>query len=169
MRKWWNILKWTLTVLLSVVILFMVYFFVAIQIDEPEIDSSLIVPQDLKQWNDTTFSYQDAWLRKNRQGLWEMYISGSPEELGIKNGILAQNLIRKQEEAFVEQLQHMIPSDNYLKFLKYVTAYMNRRLPEYIPDEYLQEIKAVSLFASEDFSFIGENYERQLNYTQPTI
>jgi predicted choloylglycine hydrolase len=145
-------------------IAFIAYYLIITHIDEPKIDLSLIKKGDLIKHNDTCYSYQDSWLRKNRFGLWEMYISGSPEELGIKNGILAQSLIKKQEEAFVAQIKRMIPSESYLKFLKYITSYMNRDLPDYIPKDYLTEIKAVSIFASDKFDFIGENYIRQLNY-----
>lgn len=150
--------------LLSFITLTVIWYVSIIQLEEPVLEEFEIREDDLVQLNDSTFQYQDAWLRKNRFGLWEMYISGSPEELGIKNGILAQELIRYQEEAFVKQIKKMVPSESYLNFLKYVTSFINYQLPEFIPNEYLREIKAVSLFASDDFSFIGDNYARQLNY-----
>ena len=164
MIKLLHILKWLVIGVLLLLSSLVVYYFVATHITEPKIDKTLIKYNDLISYNDTTFAYQDAWLRKNRFGLWEMYISGSPEELGIKNGILAQGLIKKQEEAFVSQIKKMIPSVSYLNFLKYITSYITRELPDYIPQEYLTEIKAVSLFASSEFDFIGDNYVRQLNY-----
>ncbi len=164
MRKIGKIIIGVFLSALLLLLLFVAYVYMAIQIEEPKINTDLIKRNELKTWNDTTFSYQDSWLRKNSLGLWEMYISGSPEELGFKNGILSQHLIHKQEEAFIQQLRQMIPSDSYLKFLKYVTAYMNRKLPDYIPEEFLYEIKAISTFASDDFDFIGDNYTRQLNY-----
>lgn len=141
-----------------------IWYFFIIQIPEPILEQVEIRKEDLIKVNDSSFRYQDAWLRKNRFGLWEMYISGKPEELGIKNGILAQELIRKQEEAFIKQIRKMVPDEGYLNFLKYVTSFINYQLPEYIPNEYLREIKAVSNFASDDFDFIGDNYARQLNY-----
>jgi len=164
MRRLFKILKIILLILTFLVLGFFAWFYFIIQIPEPVIEESLIKQKDLISYNDTTFSYQDAWLRKNSHGLWEMYISGNPEELGIKNGILSQNLIRIQEEAFVQQIKKMIPSESYLGFLKYVASFINHQLPEHIPNEYLKEIKAVSLFASNDFDFIGTNYERLLNY-----
>ncbi len=148
----------------SFLLIIVIWYFSIIQLDEPILVEYKIDTQELIQLNDTTFQYKDSWLRKNRFGLWEMYISGSPEELGIKNGILAQKLIEYQEEAFVKQIKKMIPSESYLNFLKYVTSFINYQLPDHIPNEYLREIKAVSLFASDDFMFIGDNYARQLNY-----
>lgn len=159
-----KILKRIVFILLALFLLFFAWFFYIIQIPEPETKALVYDENNLEKISDTSYRYEDAWLKKNKFGLWEMYISGSPEELGIKNGILAKDLIHKQEEAFVNQIKKMIPSESYLKFLKYITSFMNHRLPDYIPLQYQREIKALSLFASDDFQFIGDNYARQLNY-----
>lgn len=159
-----SIFKRIVLLLLALFLLFFAWFFYIIQISEPKMESLKYDVNKLTKISDTSYRYEDAWLRKNKFGLWEMYISGSPEELGIKNGILAKALIHEQEEAFVKQIKKMIPSESYLKFLKYVTSFMNHKLPDYIPLEYQREIKALSLFASDDFQFIGNNYARQLNY-----
>lgn len=159
-----RLLTWIGLLLLSVLAISIIWYLSIIRLEEPVLEEYEIVDEDFFKWNDSTFQYQDAWLRKNRLGLWEMYISGSPEELGVKNGILAKELIRIQEEAFVKQIKKMVPSESYLNFLKYVTSFINYQLPKRIPNEYLREIKAVSLFASDDFKFIGDNYARQLNY-----
>lgn len=164
MNRGLQILKRVFFIILGLLFIFLAWFFYVIQLPEPDLKDIKIEEDDLIQVNDSTFNYQDAWLRKNKWGLWEMYISGSPEELGVKNGILAQNLIKIQEEAFVKQIQKMIPSPSYLKFLKYITSFMNKDLPDYIPEEYLREIKSVSFFASDDFKEIGSNYARLLNY-----
>lgn len=157
---------WKRIALLFLAFLFFMaaWFIYIIQIPEPETATLVYDQNKLEKVSESYFRYEDAWLRKNEFGLWEMYISGSPEELGIKNGILARELIRKQEEAFVNQIKKMIPSESYLKFLKYVTSFMNHQLPDYIPIDYQKEIMALSIFASDDYQFIGDNYARQLNY-----
>lgn len=159
-----RILKRMAFIFLALLSLGLIWFFYIIQITEPKTEELHYDVSKLQNPAPDYYRYEDAWLKKNKFGLWEMYISGSPEELGIKNGILAQHLIVKQEEAFVKQIKRMIPSDSYLKFLKYVTSFINYRLPDYIPLEYQKEIKALSLFASDDFQFIGDAYARQLNY-----
>ncbi len=150
--------------LLMILMAFFVWYLIFVPVSEPETAAVEFVPGDYEKINDSTFRYQDCWLLKNQYGLWEMYISGSPEELGTKNGVLAQELIRTQEQAFVAQIRKMIPSDNYLKFLKYAVSLMNYRLPEFILPEYQREIFALSKYASQEFNFIGDNYARQLNY-----
>lgn len=113
---------------------------------------------------DMAYAYQDSWLKKNSYGLWEMYLTGSEFQLGVKNGILAKDLISYQEEFFVEKLREMVPSDFYLNFLKQVIVWMNRKLDRHIPLEYQREISGVALFASDSFSFIGPAYQRILSY-----
>lgn len=93
-----------------------------------------------------------------------MYIEGKAYERGIINGKLTKNLIYKQENAFVDQIKVMIPSESYLKFLKTFIAIFNRNINEHIIDEYQKEIYGISQSASEKFNFIGSNYERILNY-----
>ena len=105
-----------------------------------------------------------SWLRKDTSGLWLMYLKGSPYERGIANGKLAKTLIFEQEKAFIHQIRKMIPSDFYLSFLKYFIYWFNRDLDKYVPMEDKQEIYGISQSASNDFAFIGSNYQRMLNY-----
>ncbi|HAG17374.1 MAG TPA: choloylglycine hydrolase [Bacteroidales bacterium] len=163
----WSILRffmWLLVGLLFFLLGFWVYFHFATKLEEPIIDSSRFENFDRIELNDSTFVFKESFLRKNSHGIWEMYLKGNAVEIGYSHGILSKELMQFQEKAFVSQIQKMIPNPEYLKFLKYVTAWMNRDLDEYIAIEYQQEIKAVSLFADSQFSFIGNNYERQLNY-----
>jgi tetratricopeptide (TPR) repeat protein len=114
---------------------------------------------------DTAFySCETSWLNLNEYGLWELYIEGNSFELGIINGLLSNELIQVQEDAFVNQIRVMIPSESYLNFLRYFIAWFNKDLDTYIKNEYLLEIYGVSAFASENYGFIGPKYHRILNY-----
>ncbi len=110
------------------------------------------------------YQVKNDWLKKNKYGLWELSLSGSAFEMGVKNGILCQELIDYQEEAFVESINEMIPSESYLKFLKTFIILFNRNIDEYIPEEYKQEIYGISKFANSKYEYIGPNYHRILNY-----
>lgn len=103
-------------------------------------------------------------LKHNQFGLYEMYLEGDAYTRGVVYGRLAQKLIHDQELAFTNEIQRMIPSKRYLKFLKYVVGFMNRNLSDYIIREYQEEIYGISQAASEEFNWIGTNYSRQLNY-----
>jgi hypothetical protein len=93
-----------------------------------------------------------------------MYIRGKAYERGVMTGKLSKSLIFKQEKAFIDQIRRMIPSDFYLHFLKYFIYWFNRDLDKNISEEYKQEIYGISLSASSEFDFIGNNYQRMLNY-----
>lgn len=107
---------------------------------------------------------KNSWIQQNEYGLWEMYLKGAPFERGYLAGKRSQELIQKQEEAFVAEIKRMIPSEGYIKFLRNFIAIFNRKLDKNIPQEYQEEIYGVSLAASDAFDFIGPSYQRMLNY-----
>lgn len=103
-------------------------------------------------------------LRQNGHGLWEMYLEGAPLERGVAFGRLAEDLLLHQETVFVDQIREFIPSDSYLKFLRFFLVVFNRNLGEYVPEEFRREIYGVSLSCTHAYDDIGTPYERQLNY-----
>lgn len=150
--------------LLAIATIIVLFYTVSTEIDEPQINVQKLKESKRIEVNDSTFTFNNSILRKNSYGIWEMYLEGNAEEIGYSHGILSRELMHFQEDAFVSQIKKMIPNEKYLNFLKYITAIMNRNLTDYIPLEYQKEIKAVSLFADDQFDFIGDNYARQLNY-----
>ncbi|CAN5173745.1 acyl-CoA--6-aminopenicillanic acid acyl-transferase [soil metagenome] len=110
------------------------------------------------------YTIGNNWMQKNDVGLYELYVEGAPFERGVIYGKLAQELVIKQEEYFVAQIQQLIPSEFYQSFLKYLIGWFNRNLDEAIPEENLLEIYGVSQSAADDFEFIGTKYQRILNY-----
>ncbi len=110
------------------------------------------------------FTFNNNLLQKNEYGLWEMYLEGKPFEMGVANGKLTKELIKIQEDAFVDQINKLVPSSNWLKFLKYFIAWFNRDIDEHVPIEYQQEIYGISFSAADGYEYIGNNYERMLNY-----
>lgn len=116
------------------------------------------------QVKDSITTLGDNWISRNEYGLYEMYISGSPYERGLKAGALSKQLIVDQEIAFTNQIKSMIPSEGYLKFLKYIIGFMNRDLSDHISREYKMEIYGISQYALDSFDWIGTRYSRILNY-----
>lgn len=113
---------------------------------------------------DSLRTYGPNHLRQSKSGLWEMSLQGNPAERGVAFGKLAEDLLHYQEEVFVDQIRQIIPSDSYLKFLRFFLILFNRNLGEYIPEEYRTEIYGISLSCSHEYDAIGTPYERQLNY-----
>lgn len=109
-------------------------------------------------------AYGPNMLRQSESGLWELYVEGDAFERGEAIGKLSSDLLYFQERAFVEQIREIVPSENYLKFLRYFIAIFNRNLGENVPEEYRDEIYGISLSCTDEYDFIGTPYERQLNY-----
>ena len=157
-------LKWFIAILIVVFVVLAIVFDYATRIDTPAItDSSVLRLKRIKK-ADNFYLVDENMLRKNRFGLWEMYLEGKPFDMGVANGKLTKELIEVQENAFVEQIDQMIPSRFYVNFLKYFIAWFDRDIDEYIPDAYKEEIYGVSFSCSDKFDFIAPAYQRMLNY-----
>lgn len=161
LRFIFKFLLWTAGIL---IILFLLFLW-RIQIPEPVISSKL-KPNDLHRIQTGVDSYRigNNWLRKNQQGIWEMYIEGNDYERGVVYGVLAKELIEKQEEYFVDQINEIIPNKFFLQFIKMFVAWFNRDIYKFIPAENLREIYGISLSFSDKYDYIGPKYYRILNY-----
>lgn len=161
MRRFLRVLL-VLMVLLGILV---ILFRMAVVLDEPNpADKEEVLQLTRQQLADDVFVCGDSWIRKNKDGQFELFVTGSPFEMGYKHGLLAKELVQYQEEVFVERLREMIPSESYLNFLKYFIAWFNKDMDEYVPIENQQEIYGVALSASSDFEFIAPAYQRILNY-----
>ncbi|MBS1589814.1 MAG: peptidase C45 [Bacteroidetes bacterium] len=166
-----RILKKTLKVLAIIVGIFVLlilsfclYVWKVSDIQPPSVADTSAFSLPRNHIEGTLYHVNDNWIRKNRWGLYEMYISGAPFEMGVKEGKLSQEEIVSQEIAFTDEIKRMIPSKDYLHFLKYVVGFINRDLPDHVTDEYKQEIYGISHAAADSFSWIGNKYARILNY-----
>jgi predicted choloylglycine hydrolase len=139
-------------------------FDIVTRIEEPEIADGSALRLRRVTKADNYYLVDNNMLRENRFGLWEMYLEGKPFDMGVANGKLTKELIEVQEDAFVEQINQLVPSKFYLKFLKYFIAWFDRDIDEYIPEEYQEEIYGISFFCSDKFDFIAPSYQRMLNY-----
>lgn len=113
---------------------------------------------------DSVRRYGKNLLRHSESGLWELKVSGNAFERGEAIGKLASDLLYFQEKVFVDQIKEIVPSDSYLKFLRFFIILFNRDLGKNVPEEYRNEIYGISLSCTHEYDFIGTPYERQLNY-----
>jgi isopenicillin-N N-acyltransferase like protein len=157
-------LKISIVVFFLLIAAFLISFENAVTLIPPTPDSLNALKYNRKEISKDFFVVKNNWLRKSNSGLWEMYLEGDPFELGAMNGILAKDLIYKQEKAFVTQIKKMVPSNIYLYFLKYLIAWYNKDIDKYIDRDYLLEILGISKAASDEFTNIGPAYQRILNY-----
>jgi tetratricopeptide (TPR) repeat protein len=157
-------LAWLLGILVALFLALVIWYRVSTNVKPPQPDDPAGYEFSRTTVSDSVYTSQHGWLRHAREGIWELYLEGDPFTRGYTNGLLTQELIVKQEVAFIDEIRRMIPSESYLKSLRYFIAIFNRNLPEYVPMEYQKEIAGISSFASEEYDFIGGPYLRILNY-----
>jgi isopenicillin-N N-acyltransferase-like protein len=155
----------TLGIFLLIVGILFAAFLWRIRVPAPPIDSDKTVASYQRiQVGPDHFQVDQCWLRKNKYGVWEMYLEGTPYERGLIYGILARELMEKQEIHFVNQIKEMIPGSFFLQILKGFVGWFNRDIYKYIPTENQQEIFGVAQSFSDQFNYIGPKYYRILNY-----
>lgn len=159
-----KLLAYLLGAFILLIVVFCIYVWRVSDIQPPKVADTSANNLQVQHISGSLYTINNNWIRKNRYGLYEMSVSGKPYERGIINGKLSQPLITEQEEAFTQQIKQMIPSQGYLKFLKYIVGFMNRDLPDHVTEEYKEEIYGVSHAAADSFNWIGSNYARILNY-----
>jgi isopenicillin-N N-acyltransferase-like protein len=141
-----------------------IYFLFAIRLSDPQINDRSAERIPLQTDLPAFKKLGNNWIQKSESGLWEMYVEGNGFERGVAVGKLTKPLAEYQETVFINQIKELIPSENYLNFLKYFVAYFNRKMPEHITKEYQEEIYGVSLSASDKYDGLAPKYYRILNY-----
>lgn len=115
-------------------------------------------------YTDSLREYNDNYLRHSQSGLWELNVKGTGFQRGEAIGKLSSDLLYYQEKVFVDQIREIIPSESYLKFLRFFIVLFNRELGKNVAEEFRNEIYGISLSCTHEYDFIGTPYERQLNY-----
>ena len=164
MKKFFKIIFVIIVILFFAGVIITTWFQLDTRVHIPEPADRSVTKLSVDNPEKDFYTYGRNWIQRGNSGLWELYLEGKPFERGVIEGKLTRGLIEKQEQVFTDQIAEMIPSPAYLKFLKYFIFWFNRDLEDYIPDEYKSEIYGISLSASDKFSFIGNNYQRLLNY-----
>lgn len=147
---------------MGLLFVFLTYVIISSNIAPPEVDE--IQLGERKKVGENHYTLGNNWLKKNKFGIWEMYIEGEPYERGLAYGKLAKELNQHQEEIFVGQINEMVPSKGWQKFLLLMLGFFNKELPNNIPLENQQEIYGISKSFSDEFNYIAPKYDRILNY-----
>jgi len=163
-RKFGRILLYITGAFLLLIVVLVIYVMSVSHIDPPEIADKHALQLQRTQLDTSCYTIGNNWFRKSNSGLYEMYVEGAPFERGVVYGKLSAELVKRQEDIFVDQIRKMIPSPSYLHFLRYFVGWFNRHLAANIAEENKEEIYGISFSASDQYDFIGSNYERILNY-----
>ncbi|SDQ52457.1 Acyl-coenzyme A:6-aminopenicillanic acid acyl-transferase [Chryseobacterium soldanellicola] len=128
----------------------------------PEVKQySLEIPK-VNKINDSTFSFNQNYLTKNKQRLWELYIKGNPLQLGYNNGALTQDLMQKQEDIFFSKVEGFVPSKFKQNLLRGFLKWYNRKMYLNVREDYQAELYGLSQYSSDKYNFIAPKYLRSL-------
>lgn len=162
MKKILKITAITLLILILLPTIWLIYLYQTADMKRPNITVNLASYPVLQDSGFTVCN--QSKLRKSKSGLWEIYLQGNAVERGVTLGKLTKEQLYFQEQTFVNQIKEIVPSDSYLKFLRFFTIIFNRNMGEFVPEEFREEIFGISLSCSDEFNAIGPAYERQLNF-----
>jgi len=122
---------------------------------------SLEIPK-VQKINDSTFSFNENYLTKNKQQLWELYIKGNPLQLGYNNGALTQNLMQKQEEIFFSKVEGFVPSKFKQNLLRGFLKWYNRKMYRNVRNDFQAELYGLSRYSSDQYDFIAPKFRRAM-------
>jgi hypothetical protein len=163
-KKIWRFLFWSIATLAGLILALFIYLLIVATDHPPTIKNRESEDWKRVDHGNGFYTLRNNWFRKSNSGLYELYVEGDAFERGVVNGKLTQELVRRQEDNFNEQIIKMVPSNFYRHFLKYFVGWFNRHLDENVTEEYKESIYGVSLAASSKYNYIGSNYQRILNY-----
>ena len=167
LKKALKIILWIGATLLLLITLTIGALFLEIRPGVPELAVDTIaniqVPEVSHTANGIATSGKNN-IRKNRYGLYELYVEGNAFERGLAAGALSAEQVKYQEEVFVQKITEIIPSKRYRSFLLTLIIWFNSKLHKHIHPEFIEEIYGISQSASPEFDFYGPAFYRILNY-----
>ncbi len=128
----------------------------------PDVQQYTLEIPKVNKINDSTFTYNQNFLTKNKQQLWELYIKGNPLQLGYNNGALTQDLMQKQEGIFFSKVESFVPSKFKQKLLNTFLKWYNRKMYLNVREDYQAELFGLSQYSSDQYDFIAPKYLRNL-------
>src|SRR6185295_9230039 len=163
-KKTRRVLAWISGVIVLLILVFIIYILIVSKTSPPAIKDKTALSWQRTEPVPGLYTLNNNWFRKSKSGLYELYVEGRPFDRGVVNGKLTKELIQLQEDYFNDQINKMVPSKFYRHFLKYAIGWFNRDLDKYVTEEDKEEIYGISLSASDKYAYIGNNYQRILNY-----
>lgn len=128
----------------------------------PDVKQYALEIPEVHKINDSTFSFHENYLTKNKQKLWELYVKGNPLQLGYNNGALTQSLMQKQEKIFFSKVEGFVPSKFKQNLLRGFLKWYNRKMYLNVRDDYQAELYGLSQYSSDEYNFIATKYLRNL-------
>ncbi len=126
----------------------------------PDVKKYALQIPKVKKINDSTFSFNENYLTKNKQQLWELYVKGNPLQLGYNNGALTQELMQKQEEIFFSKVEDFVLSKFKQNLLRDFLKWYNRKMYLNIREDFQAELFGLSQYSADKYDYIAPKFRR---------
>jgi hypothetical protein len=107
---------------------------------------------------------EGIWIARETAGLNHLIVKGTPYTRGLKAGELTRDLLLRQEQALVSQLQAWIPSPTILRLGTLGAIGYFYGADKFISSDDLLEMYGTSKSAAKDYDFLADGFTRQLAY-----
>ena len=156
-----------LLILIATIMIGMSYLYLSADMMTPQFASTPETDRVIRK--DSLRQYGGNYLRHSESGLWELKVSGPAYERGEAIGKLTSDLLYFQEKVFVDQIKEIVPSESYLKFLRFFIVLFNRNLGKNVPEEFRDEIYGISLSSTHEYEFMGDDFahNKLVSFYQP--
>ncbi len=104
-----------------------------------------------------------SWVTR-REGLLVIRLKGTPFEMGYSSGVLLTDQMHTLENEFLDMIHGYVPQDWKIKVLQSYVLFRNRKLSNYVPDDYRLQIYGTILGCPDLHPELGDYYNRLLNY-----
>lgn len=151
---------------------FLLYLFLSLNLISCGVRKSMKHLPDIQQYsleipkvdkiNDSTFSFKQNYLTKNKQQLWELYIKGNSLQLGYNNGALTKDLMQIQEKIFFSKVEDIVPSKLKQSLLHGFLKWYNRKMHLNVREDFQAELYGLSQYSSDQYNFIAPKFHRTL-------
>lgn len=131
---------------------------------EPDVPAAEMVRKYTLETNgldDRTYG-PNRLVRDN--GVWIMYLEGSPYEMGLAHGILAADLRHMQEVDLLESFEATVPLKPARWLIERGSMVMARNLDRTFPIEYLVELRGLTDSTPDPLAWLAPTYTRKLYY-----
>ena len=109
-------------------------------------------------------AHQQTWIPKEKYGIQQMILTGSPFERGLASGRFTGKLLYQEEKSLVDRLRLFLPNDFIFRSLDVLMIRWFWGADQYFEPWMREEMDGVSRSAPHEFDDLGNGYVRQLYY-----
>jgi len=166
LKRWLRRGLWAVAGLLVLVGLFLGWALLFCFAEPPELDyepAALAFEKPSAPGPDGRIHFGPNWFVPQK-GRSLLSVEGDPFSLGYANATLTRDYLAEQERSLFDTVAKFFPSKAAIYGIGLVVLVNNRNLPDYVPQDYLEEIYGLSEAAVDLYPEFGPRYHRILNY-----